>query len=93
MTSPMGGNTAPTNTTNDASGIKGMGTLCIIAHALTNACSATGSGMEKNNVVSCIKGAELDESVTSPTTTPGWPTLTAPQMSGPSNDEKTLTRG
>jgi hypothetical protein len=74
----MGGSMALSNTTSDASGAKGTGTQCAIACTSTSAYSATELDMENNNAASLTKGAELDEYATSLTTTPGWPTLTAP---------------
>jgi hypothetical protein len=50
-------------------------------------------GMESNNAASPTKDAMLDEYATSPMTTPGWPTPTALQMSGPLDDEKDVNKG
>jgi hypothetical protein len=84
---------ALSNTTNSVSGVRGMGTRCATAHTSINAYSAMGSGMENNNAASLTRGVKPDESAGSPTTTPGWPILTAPQMSGPSDDKKDVNKG
>jgi hypothetical protein len=77
----------------DANGAKGTGTQHATAHVSTSAYSVTELGMENNNATSLTKDAKLDKYATSPMTTPGWPTLTACRMSGPSDSEKDVDKG
>jgi hypothetical protein len=89
----MGGSTAPNNTTNDASGAKGADTLHTTAPESTNACCATGTGTKSSTAKSPTSIAKWEEYAVSPTTTPEWPTLTARQTSGLSDDGKDANKG
>jgi hypothetical protein len=92
-TSPMDGSTAPNNTTNSASGAKGVGTLHAIALESTSACCATGTDTKSNTAESPISDAEREECAASLMITPGWPTPTAHWTSGPSDDGKDVNKG
>jgi hypothetical protein len=92
-TSQMGGSMAPTSTMSAASGVRGTDTQHVIAHASTNVYSAMESDTERGNAVSHTRDAGLNRSVVSQTTTLVWPTLTAPQMSGPLDSKKDVNKG
>jgi hypothetical protein len=88
-----GGSMALTSTMSIASGARGMGTQHATACASINVYSVMELGTERDNVASHTRDVRPGESVASQTTTPMWPTLTAPRTSGPSDSKKDVNKG
>jgi integrase-like protein/chromodomain-containing protein len=90
---PMGGSTAQSSTTSDASGAKGADTLRATAPGSINVCYVTGTDTKSSTAEPLTSDVKQEEYAASPMTTPGWPTPIARQMSGPSDDGKDTNKG